>query len=789
MLKPIRAGATSLAVFVSLFFTTVLFADENTDKPVDDANAENVVTEDPDKKDIIELVEDEYKDEHTEDWSIEDVPLDEDDSDSENTALAAEGGEDGSADDADKEVVSKLFIPASELSVPGASTTFSVRQLVKRGVLGLADLESGNTGGLLIQPSSFNSANLGLTLRGIGGTTPHQATGDSGVGVFIDGTYIARTQGLSLDLLDIDTLEIARGSQAILGGRNTSGGAVYLSSNKPTGEFNIEQKVLIGDVGDETSSITHINFPLFADVLAIKLSYLTHQHDGWVDNVIGTDFSEPSNSNNFWLRDNEGTRFAVRLDEGGRFIYDYSFLDAEIQSTIPYFQVLSDGGPIAVENTAQDSSRSSLSLPKSQIDITHHNQTVTVRGDKATVTGNIAFRQVDSQEFSNFDINGVAGLLGPGVTATGASGNRLEQDQFTQKLQVNTQFFNDRLDFTAGIQNFHEEVDLIEDGNLGSSEVDSFALFAQGIIALSDRAALSLGWRETRDEKQLQSINLSGVDTGVLFDIEDDNTDSKISLGVDVTDNLNLYISFATGFKSAGASLFSNSLTSLPRLFSPYEAEKTRTSEMGFNGELFNKQVTFSVVGFSTDVTDRQVEIKDPNNLRLSDVVNDQSGVTVEGLELDLTFNIANRVLISGYYAYTDAEDSVVIDPYTSQSVVAHFANTPKHSGSLAVDSTIRKFDSGDLNLHVEYRGFNDYFFDTLNPEVGSRDVFNARIALSGLQFEGGGTIEVGLWINNFTDNDYLETSEFVNRSATAYTAGAFGESRTFGIDLHYQHR
>ena len=318
-------------------------------------------------------------------------------------------------------------------SAPVSSTSYSFSELESRGIHGLADMVAGNSAGLLIQPSEFNSSSLGLTLRGISGTTPHQVTGESGVGVFIDGTYIARTQGLSLDLLDIESVEVVRGSQGVLGGRNTSGGAVYLSSSKPTGKFGLEQKFQFGEVGDEVTSITHLNLPRFADVLSVKISHLVHNHDGWVENIEGE-----SGNNNFWVRDNEGTRFAFQVDQGGPFVYDYSFLDAEIKSTAPYFQVLSSGGPFDLEPDFQEDARDSIALPESDIDVSHHNQTVTVRGDRATVTAIVAYREVESREFFNFDDRFNTSV---DVDVASGDGNRIEQEQFSQQLRLDTQFF------------------------------------------------------------------------------------------------------------------------------------------------------------------------------------------------------------------------------------------------------------------------------------------------------------------------------------------------------------
>ena len=345
-------------------------------------------------------------------------------------------------------------------SVPSSSTLYSFNELEMRGVHGLTDLIAGNSAALLIQPSEFDSSSLTLSLRGMSATTPHQATGESAVGVFLDGTYIGRSQGLSLDLLDIESAEVVRGSQAVLGGRNTTGGAVYLTSSKPTGELGFETKLQFGEIGDEVTSISHLNLPRFADVLSVKLSYLLHNHDGWVVNGEnpGDVNVDPVTNENFVVRDNEGLRIALRADQGGPFIYDYSFLNADIDSTRPYFQVLSGTPPTEFEletDFRDDLEESVINNPKSRVDITHHNQTVTMHGDRATVTAIVSYREVESRRRYDFE-----GLLGPSVPASSDSGERLEQEQFAQKIQLDTHLFDGLLDLTVGVQNFNEQVDV-----------------------------------------------------------------------------------------------------------------------------------------------------------------------------------------------------------------------------------------------------------------------------------------------------------------------------------------
>ncbi|MGB5324446.1 MAG: TonB-dependent receptor plug domain-containing protein, partial [Pseudomonadales bacterium] len=405
---------------------------------------------------------------------------------------------------------------------PHNTRVYAYDELAVSSIGGLTDMLPGNGAGLLLQTSDSNAAALDLTLRGIGGTTVHQGTGDPGVGVFIDGIYIARSQGLTMDLLDLESIEVQRGPQGVLSGRNTSGGAVHMVSRKPTGEFDFEQTLLFGGEYDEVKSVTRINLPRLADLVNAKVSYMLDDHKGWVVNP-----GQGSDDRDFWSRDNQAVRIAVNLDKGGPIAFDYTFEDAEITSTAPYFQAIDMG-----EAKRQETARSALAIPESEIDIQHHNQTMVLSGEKASITSVIGYREVESTEFTNYD-----GLFGSAVTPTVAPGDAMREDQFTVDLRLDTRALDDTLDLVLGISNLRETMELSEASTSGGADVDSFSVYAQGVLALGEQLEILLGWRETSDEKTVKSFSRNGVPSGEQTSIEDDNTSFEIAISLMPTEN------------------------------------------------------------------------------------------------------------------------------------------------------------------------------------------------------------------------------------------------------------
>jgi iron complex outermembrane recepter protein len=142
-------------------------------------------------------------------------------------------------------------------------------KLQQRGILGMADLQ-GNVPNLTIEPFPTNQATLRVFIRGIGifgiGIFDAQITQDPGVGVYQDGVYIARSTGLALDLADLERIEVLRGPQGTLYGRNTIGGAVNLVTKRPTtSAFSMQHQLSYGS-RDTLNLKSSVNVPLTSDL-------------------------------------------------------------------------------------------------------------------------------------------------------------------------------------------------------------------------------------------------------------------------------------------------------------------------------------------------------------------------------------------------------------------------------------------------------------------------------------------------------------------------------------------
>jgi iron complex outermembrane receptor protein len=157
---------------------------------------------------------------------------------------------------------------------------FNDEALTNIGATGLGDL-THSVPNLTQITFSVGNSTLRLYVRGIG-QTDSQLTGDSPVGVYLDGVYVARTSALSLSIPDIERVEVLRGPQGTLFGRNTTGGAISIVTKTPdTDELSFSQKLRLGDY-DALKSSTVINVPL-SDEFAARVAYLYDRRDGTVE--------------------------------------------------------------------------------------------------------------------------------------------------------------------------------------------------------------------------------------------------------------------------------------------------------------------------------------------------------------------------------------------------------------------------------------------------------------------------------------------------------------------------
>jgi iron complex outermembrane recepter protein len=212
---------------------------------------------------------------------------------------------------------------------PISMEAFGAETLELRGIGGLEDLGS-NVPSMIIEPFPLSNTTLRITIRGVG-VTDSQVTQDPAVGIYIDGVYLARSVGLALDLADIERMEVLRGPQGVLYGRNSTGGAINIITRRPDpSALSMDHKLTLGErnlwVGRSA-----FNLPI-NDGLAVKLALLARRSDGFVENTgEGRDFGD---------RAALGGRFDLRWLAGDTFTLDYGYDFTDLEYVNYLFQAI-----------------------------------------------------------------------------------------------------------------------------------------------------------------------------------------------------------------------------------------------------------------------------------------------------------------------------------------------------------------------------------------------------------------------------------------------------------------
>nr|WP_277346285.1 TonB-dependent receptor [Solimonas marina] len=380
---------------------------------------------------------------------------------------------------------------------PISMMAFDAAALAQRGIDGVDKLQ-GQVPGLTVEPFPTSSSALRLFIRGVG-VFDAQVTQDPAVGVYLDGVYIARSTGLALEVADLERVEVLKGPQGTLYGRNTTGGAINLITKKPDpGGFSI---VTAGTVGqrDLLSAKSTINVPLRSDA-AIKFGVLAKRQDGDVENDgPGGDFGD---------RDALGLRFDARWTPQDWLWLDYGFDSTYVKQYAPMTQAVlppdSDKGAAnlikgyAQINTVYASQRldhlaTGAPLEPSRTRIDGHALSLTMPfGDAFQLKYIGAYRTLDDRYYS--DLGGGAGSLDfrldtnayDGPAATAAYGGptplaipELRQHQWSHELQISGDLFDRQLDYIVGGFVFSEHA---RDATPYSHESSSGILPAQAAL-------------------------------------------------------------------------------------------------------------------------------------------------------------------------------------------------------------------------------------------------------------------------------------------------------------------
>lgn len=710
-------------------------------------------------------------------------------------------------------------------NVPIAVTVLGGEQVERQRLFALSDVANA-TPNFTIGANTPNQP--ALTIRGIGSTV-REAGSDRSVVPFVDEIYIGRTGAATFDLFDVEQIEVLRGPQGTLFGRNVSGGAVSITTAKPQDRFDAKMQLTVGNY-DRLEGRGMVNVPL-TDSLAARFTVSATRRDGFYDNVLlGRDHIQAP-------RALDG-RMQLRYDNGGptTVLFFVTGDDSKVKglaskntqgqasdagfatalaayntSAFPAYTPVA--GPFNVENNVLGFSNSRGW--RSYLRIEH---------DLGFGTLTLLPSYLNNRLHEYRDLGGIP-LHGTGAQTAGFESTRDELETYdagSMEARINSNkggplnwvvgayYIKENTDRTQAIfrqvNNAYSAPAFIE-----RSRDQSLAGFGQFSWMITPIVELTAGARYTHDIRRFQLATVDQLTAAERAQItaslgrapsinpaleiysgsverSENALTPKLALRVEPLRNQNIYASWSRGYKSGGFDGNSPDLAGLQIGFRP---EKVNSYEVGLKSLLFNHTLRLNVAAFLTDfqnlqLRDRVLLIPGDQTSNIALVIN-AAKARIKGIEAESEWRPLPDLSLSATLAFLHSEVTEAA-PNTSLIVGERLPRAPQSEFSLNGSYTLRSAISGlptDVEFGANYKRTGKVFNDINEQLAGEQPAYgllDARIVFTPIKSRW----QISLWGKNLTNKIYYIDAQSSGGGNLA--AVQWGDPRTYGATLSWHY-
>ena len=710
--------------------------------------------------------------------------------------------------------------------VPLAITALSSDTLDAANVDTLDDLQTLTPG---LNLGGRSTVRPQLSIRGIG-TEQFTNAIDSPIGVFVDDVSIARFSSFFAPFTDIERVEILRGPQGTLYGRNTIAGAINIVTKKPTDELEGSFEVGIGNY-DERSLRGSVSGPLIEDKVRFRFAGFSTERDGYLKNVITGGTANGENTTGFYgkLFFTPNDMWSIDLSA------DYGETDAPGEASEPSDRnqaglFLRPGTVYGVGPTADPFTYASDIDPR----ITREQWGGSVRaerfGDGVNFISISAFRDSFTSTFHDNDGTELESFL------------QIEAEDstvYSQELRLLSNpggpgTFGSRFEWLLGAYYFHEDTSRKSEFPLGidslftslaetsanpisvaaaadglvtervrnSIETDSYAAFGRGTLDITDRLALTVGLRYSVDEKTADiSVRTETPDVPIAtadFDtvgIGDtwSSFDQQVTLDYNVTDNILAYATYSTGYKSGGFQPVPFSQLQSTVVVRP---EQLKMYEGGIKASLFDDRATVNLAVFDYEYEDLHVtQVLSFPGGSLAAAISNAPGVSNTGFEVEALALLTESLQVGLGYTYLEAEyvdfPASVAGSGTVNVGGQRLPRAPEHQVTARFDYTKNLTPDLRFDLSGNYMWQDDTFLltggDLLLPAVQPSPNVEPAYSIGNLKAtitnEDTG-IYFGAYVRNVADTTYRTG---INVIGSTPSVDYWGAPRTYGIQIGWR--
>ena len=702
------------------------------------------------------------------------------------TARAQEGAGAPDAVEADNDaiIVTAQRRSQSLQDVPVTVTVFGAEEIQQARIQQVSDVVARTPG---LSFDAFPASQPRLAVRGIG-SSDKGAAGDPSAAVFLDEIYLGRPAAVAFDAFDVERIEVLKGPQGTLFGRNVVGGAINVVTKRPELDgFGAAAEFTDGNY-DRLDGAGFVNLPFGGGGGAIRISGAYRSHGGYVYNPVIDRRVED--------QDTLSGRFQFLAEPTDNLRVHFTLDGTRDRATGPaqyIFDVDPDDPLSAAYMIDRDPKRTYGSFAGYQ-----DRDTIGVRGeiawDMSFATLSFLGSYRDLEYGSRYDFDG----SNPTRSLVDISGGEDERSEMSSQEVRLSSLPGSGIDWVVGFYHYRQETTRADIFNLDSefvapipltdiydqdARLDSIALFGDATIPLGDRFSIIGGVRYSRDDKTYRVTNTRGMAPlrgDEFFDVTTqqswDDVTYRGGLNFKPNDDHLLYAMVSRGFKSGG---FQDTPSSAIDAATAFDPETAVQYEIGQKSRFFDGRLIWNNTLYWIDYRDLQTRQSQPDG---SIITNNAGKATIKGYETQLTARLFDGLNLSAAYAYTDARfdefDDAGIDRAGNR-----ISRTPKHKVTLSPSYTAALGDRTELTVAVDYQYESLIYDDNSNegPEVRPATHFvDARVVLAGL----GDHWTLSLWGKNLT-NERTRTHQTLFLGANF---GTYNPPRTYGATLGWRY-
>lgn len=647
--------------------------------------------------------------------------------------------------------------------VPISITAFNEQTLEALKVRTLEDL-SFSAPNVALDDVGTSRGGANFSIRGLGVNSSIPSI-DPTVGVFVDGIYLGTNTGVVFDVFDLDSVEVLRGPQGILFGRNTTGGAILLNTGNPTDEleykarFAVEGPVDKGRGGINTFAQGVVSGPLVKDKLNGKIAAYYNNDDGYFKNL--------ATGNNFGKAETYILRGALDFmpSDNIRFLAKGEYFDSDGQGPAGQNRGLfeRDSFDFSIDNEGDYKSKAYFGTLRTEIDVAF--------GD-GQITNIFGYR--DTEGSTNGDIDSTPLNLFHSTT-------EYAQDQISNELRYNGTF--GKIDLTTGIFYFEQDVAFTETRELqraltptplpifyggGYQEHTVLGIFGAVDYSLTDTLKVLLGIRYSEEEKDagityiqarspcsvvdrtcpVSGVNMDvppqlggGLNNGFTDSDKWTNWSPKVGFQYTPTETSQFFGNWTRGYRSGGYNFRITAPAPFEAIFPPgsdraTDEEQVDSYELGTKIDFADRRAQINASVFLTDISDmqRELNLSDPVTGVLQTIVN-TADATVKGLEVEGRLKATDNLLFTGNIGLLDGDyDSVLFDisgdgVVNDEDLALDIPRVAPITFGAGVVHDMDLGSSGGLTTRVNFQRRDEFAYtDTNFGWIQAADILDANI-------------------------------------------------------------